>query len=521
MADAPKLNSATDATAAKYAPLSAMAVVSLALGGLYLFLLALFGYLAYQAKQPLLEWWLFALPAVGMFLAFIARRQIRTSEGARTGEGFANAGWWVCLISGACYLAYLVANDLAVRADSERAVVQWADKLAQANPADPADKPTWEAFERTLDPGSPQIGNPASAFAPVAAVQYGQFRDTPLLVLWSRNRQAAKFSPNGLRKWELSTDGKLTCEAAGTLSCPEGEFQVVVPMQRVSDAKKESRWQVVPVGGYKFLELETVSRTKYGWMVVGLEQSAMRTADQYFDLMHAGNPMFGTHPQLVLAGWTYGPSVADDRFVSGRRSAEYTERLTDPLALELRKALVGPTALIIGPTDPSAATPGFFTRSDGQPHTDAPYVRPDGQKVERALSSLRRVWELPGTSLILPGYRSRLRNPDMAQRNPLLDTSDPARVLVKVPVDFAPRREEFTGKTFSSGRLVLVCDDPAAVKEVNAAREDAIAGRDRPKLDPPTELRSFPFRVLRFETDLLPVSPPEMTQQSAPGGMGG
>ena len=167
------------------------------------------------------------------------------------------------------------------------------------------------------------------------------------------------------------------------------------------------------------------------------------------------------------------------------------------------------------------ATAGAVAVLTDEPLTDAPFARPDGQKVERGLASVRRVWEQPTLSQITPAYDSRHRQPDLAPKFPLIDTADPARVVVKVPVDFHPRREDFPGKTFTTGYLVLACDDPVAVKELAAARDAAKAGRDKPTKDHPGTARPFPFRVVRFETDLMPVSAPEMTGGGGGGGMGG
>ncbi len=511
MADAPKLNSATDATAGRYATLSWLAVLSLVVAVLFVVLLLWLSWQAYSTGQPLMQWWLFVFPVAGVLLAFVARREVQNSEGARTDKGMAGAAWWACVVGGACYFAYLLANDLAVRAESEQVVVKWADKLAAAKPAEAGDKATWEAFEKTLDPGSPMVGNPQAAYLPQVAMHYGQFRNTPLLLVWARNRDAATFTPNGLRTWDLATDGKLTCEAAATLSCPEGDFPVVIGLQGVvADPKTKVRtWQVVPGQQFKFIDLDTAPRTRYGWMIDDLQREAANAADQFF-LAYGSVPPFG-------------PSLAIDRYMGPHRSADYTERLGKPEGLAFRLMLVGPSAILVGPTDPTQVpaadrSPHFFTGTSGQPHTDAPFTRPDGQKVpDGGLSTLQKVWAQPTLSLIGPAFRSRLRNPDMAPRFPLVDTADPARVVVKVPVDFHPRRDEFTGKTFSTGLLVMVCDDPAALKDLTAARDDAKAGRDKPKAEYPGPSRPFPFRVVRFESDLLPVAAPE----AQPGGPGG
>lgn len=533
MADAPKLNSATDATAARYAPLSWAAVASLATAVVFVLTLLALGWNAYSNGQPLFMPLLFVLPAQGIFLAFLARRHIRNSEGARTGEGYANVGWWTCVVVGACYFAYLIANDLSVRTEAEAQMADWAYDLGKGNPADPSDPHVWRAYEGTLDPGAPMLVNPrdkkradtpplpapTAAHSPQGAIPYSQFRDSPLLLVWARNRDAAKFTPNGLRNWELSPDGKLGCEVAGTLSCPEGEFPLVVPMVATTAPKTKKRsWQVMPGQRYQYAELDRASRTKYGWLIAALERGAFVTADQCVDLLHMPPP--------------FGPAAAVDRFVAGRRDPEYTEAVKRGVVG--RQMLVGSPALWVGATDPLKATAAdrpaaFFTRANGQPLTDDAYARPDGSRVTNGLTDLREAWEWPSFSRLQVASANRpnlpyFRAPELAPKFGLVDTSDPARVVVKVPVDFQPRRDEFIRSrgTFSTGHLVLVCDDPAVLQELAQARQEAKDGKDKPKKEPPpgTVERTFRFRVVRLESDLLPVLSPE-SMQGAPGGPGG
>jgi hypothetical protein len=493
MADAPKLNSATDATATRYAPLSWAAVASLAVAVVFALTLLALGWNAYSNGQPLFMPLLFALPALGIFLAFLARRHIRNSEGARTGEAYANVGWWTCVVVGACYFAYLIANDLSVRTEAESRMAEWADDLGKGNPTDPTDPHVWRAFEGTLDPGAPVIVNPrewdrskprptplavpAAAHSPQAAGPFAQFRNTPLLLVWARNRDAARFTPNGLKIWDLSPDGKLRCEVAGTLTCPEGEFPAVVPMAATSDPKKKKRsWQVVPTPQFQYAELDRAARTRYGWLVLALERRAFEAADQ-----------------TLVDAW-------------------------------LRQ-------------QPPAVPPAddFFARSNGQPHTNDPFTRPDGTKVSDARAVLREVWErpraaglgVPAAPTALPGFpktATGFRTPEVAPRFALVDTSDPARVVVRVTVDFKPPRDEYRrSKQFYTGHLVLVCDDPAVLKELAQARQEAVDGKDRPKTEPPPELgdRPFPFRVIRLESDLMPLLVPEAGPAGAGGPPGG
>lgn len=511
MADAPKLNSATDATSAKYAPLSWLALLALLVAVLFVLLLLVLGWNAYSAGQPLMEVGLFVLPAAGLLLAFIARRQIRTAEGARTGEGYANAAWWICVVVGACYAAFLLATDLAVRADAEKELLRWTDKLHQAG-GESADQPVREAYAKTLDPaaGAAVFNNPAAVHGPQNALAFAHFRHSPLVLIWGRNRDTAKLVPNGLQKWEVTPDGKLQCVAAATLKCPEGEFPVYVPMQGTTDPNTKVRsWQVQP--GQKYLDPELASFTRYGWLMAALEWRSVEAASQFCSVLNGAPP--------------FAQSAAVDNFIARSRPVAHTEAVVK--GLEARLLLAGPSALVFGPTEPTRPDPKgdpktdprpayFFARTNGQPMTDDEYTRPDGGKMRDGLKTLQKLWELPSASGLRLSPDARLRPAEVAPRYPIVDTSDPARVLFKVVVDFVPPRDDYRG-LFTTGYLVLACDDPAVLKELSEAK--AAGGpltRERPEW---AATRTFNYRVLRLETDLVPITPPP--KQTAGDPMGG
>ena len=491
MADAPRLNSATDATAAKYAPLSGLAVAAVAVAALFVLVLAVMAVQAYSVGLPLLNGLLFVLPAAGIALAFIARRQIRNSEGARTGEQYANLAWWVCVVVGSCYLMYWVSTELFIRAEADRAMTGWADKFRKANPADPADPAVRAAFIQTLDPGKSEAiaRNPRLLQTPEMGLPIAQFRNSHLLLISARNPDATLVS-HGLRTWDMLPDGRLKCEVAGTLKCAEGEFPVVVPMEGVSTDKGRV-WMVQPL--LKYLDPDQASRTRYGWLIAALDVRAQQLADQFVATLR-------TYPLQL------GQAAAVAAFLSGRADPAYAENLLRT-TLE-RSVLAGGTALVGERSDPGDA---FFARGDGQPMTDAEYDRPDGGKAAGGLTALRRVWADADAANLATAWRSKLTPADMAVRNVLVEVADD-RVLFKVPVEFVPRLPEFqnTPGLYAIGRLVFACDDPALLQELNAARA---AGGPLSR-DVPADLRErvFPYRLLRFESDLVPLSAPRPTQ---------
>src|SRR6478609_9674005 len=92
------VNPSDPAAQSGYAPISWTAVASLAIAVLFVLVLLMTGYMAWKDKQPLLQSWLLVFPALAVLLAFIARRQIAASEGTRTGQIYATAGWWAAVV---------------------------------------------------------------------------------------------------------------------------------------------------------------------------------------------------------------------------------------------------------------------------------------------------------------------------------------------------------------------------------------------------------------------------------------
>lgn len=512
MADAPKLNSATDATAARYAPLSGLAVTSLVVAVVFVLVLLVFAVPAWLGGQPLLEWWLLVFPAVGIALAFVARRQIRNSEGARTGEGYANAGWWMCVVAGACYLTYWMATEMGVRSDAERAMTTWAEKFRGGNPNDPNDPAMREAYLKTLDPG--QVGsftaNPKLLQAPQYAMPLARLRNSPLLLVSARNKDATTLVPLGLREWKVLPEGKMECQVAATLKSPEGEFPVLVEMQGVN-TEKGRVWQIRPNQAY--CDPDRGTRTRYGWLVATLDRDAQSLSEQFVNVLRVFPPQFGQ-------------SAAVDGFISGRATPAYVDALLK--SSTERMMLVGGAGVSGGHPDPGEA---FFARGNGQPMTDGEYDRPDGVKGTGGLTLLRGVWTDANSTKLAPAWWSKLTPPEAMVRNtaievePTADKNGIARVLFRVPVEFQPREGDFltTPNAFASGKLVFVLDDKAVLDELTAARS-AAAG-EKPSREPPADLltRRYPLRLLRLESDLVPVSAPAPppSQQGGPGGQGG
>ena len=131
--------------------MSWVATVAAAASVLFLLVLGIFGYFSFVNKRPLIEIGLLAMPAVALALCFAARRIIRNSEGTRTdllyGVNLVNTAWWLSLVLGLCYGAYLIAIDYAVHREAEGEMERWI-KLVKSG----GEEDIPRAFWLTIDP---------------------------------------------------------------------------------------------------------------------------------------------------------------------------------------------------------------------------------------------------------------------------------------------------------------------------------------------------------------------------------
>jgi hypothetical protein len=260
----PRLASADPGKEPGYAPISWTAVAALALAVFFALLMAVIVFSAFRKGQQAVEPWLLFFPAVVLVLVFVARRQIRASEGTRAGERYANMAWWVAIVCGLGYVTYLGTIELLIRRQANQEFVTWSNYLKDLNPTDPKDPNFYHAVHMTLDPGvrgSVPASEPARIEATFRQAVAGM-RGADLTRLCYRNRGVIEFRPQGLREWQQKPT-EITCTLTATAVTPEGEHGLVVPMRAVIDEKtKNRRWQIVPVPtGY----VQSKLLTPYGW----------------------------------------------------------------------------------------------------------------------------------------------------------------------------------------------------------------------------------------------------------------
>ena len=231
---APALSSTADTI--PYVPVSWMAVAAIAVASLFVGILLALGLSAFLAKKPLIQPELLAFPAIGVVLSFAARRVIRNAEGTRTGENLANNAWWICVIAGLGYAAYLLAIDFAIRRDARSELERWIEHIKTG------DEVSFNtAFLRTREPGQ------RSTIRPDDTAQIkGRFRDEyvafeqcDLVRIAQRNKGASDFTAGVVKEWTTR---------AGGVDCAALTVPVTVRIARMSPVVSGWWCSTRPVG---------------------------------------------------------------------------------------------------------------------------------------------------------------------------------------------------------------------------------------------------------------------------------
>lgn len=472
----PRLPSADPGTHAAYAPLSWTAVASLTIALLFIILIAGLGFVAIRRGQPMIESWLLFFPALAILLAFVARRQIRAAEGTRAGESYANMGWWLAVVGGLCYIAYLAATDFMIRQAANREFASWVEKLKNIDLSNPSDPAIYEACYLTLEPGARTAFRPADTapFENARRNELAWFRQVDVVRVCGRNRGNVEVRIEGLRDWTLKPT-EITCTLAATILTPEGEHEIVVPMRAIVDEKKNRQWQIAPQpDGY----VKGYNLTRYGWMVQYAEISGRNFVQDF--LAFTSTP--GQSPVAYKA--FVQPGVAPQDGIKHFTSMVNT--------LDSRSALTGTAGGTYAPQTPGMAEylrDKMFTKPGG--------ARPTDLELERFLM----FWN--GSRLLT--YGTILKNQPDTNATAWIENDRP---VVRVPAEFGIGGD---GRSATAARAKVIVAIPADaqhsfLKELSEAKANTASSTKTS--EPPKELQSvvLPWRVVRVESDLVAVA---------------
>jgi hypothetical protein len=483
MTRSPSLPSTADAN--PYVPVSWMAVAAVVVAGLFALLLLAFGSFAFINKKPLLMEELLILPVIAIVLSFAARRMIRNSEGTRTGEKLANTAWWMSLILGLCYVAYLFAFDLAIRQEARGEVDKWMDYVKKGT-----DEDILLAFHRTLPPGKRQsVGaSDATQMQLLYRDDLLVFRNSDLLKLAQRNHDF-QFTP-GAVTW-VYKPGAIEANVAGTVKCPEGTFPVSIALKGLEGVTAAEgggggrQWTVTRPQTGGFIDQALAARTRYGWLVLLLELDGSNYGIQFID--HAALGPLGLPyvyrgfvvPNGDRLGWG---AVAADRILqlafAVPAQAMNNAGYTDYLEHHLYKGRNG--------TEPSADKKAQFLTS----------------------------WNTFGLRRAGDRLKDGGGGPiDKESQITVTETAVQVRVPVEIPLLSTGSKHEV-----ARGRVVVECTDPKLLAELKQLKEEAKP--DQGTTSPPEDLgrRKISWRVLRIESDMVPVN---IIPPGGPGGRGG
>lgn len=452
-----------------YAPIAWTAVAALAVAIGFAVILLYLTVASYFKGLPLTDSWIPFVPALVVVLAFVARRQIRASEGTRTGEVYANAAWWIAVVTGVAFVAYLLAVNFTVQRDARNVFNGWAENLRDLDAFQPADPNLLEACWLTLPPGTrPASKKDAARIEAAFGDSLAAFRQVDLIRVCQRNRGSLTLTAQGLKDWTVRA-GEITCVLTASLGCAEGEYGMELPMRASVDDKGVRRWQIQPAGQGGYVKSRTL--TRYGWETTGLEADALiacrRLTAQLGQPNHAGAVYLGFVRQAV----------------NPARSIETLSRYYS--IAEMVGAVAGPVVMTaadpLPPNWQSDLVQNVFTKPDGKP-----LGRPEAE----------RVLALWMSGQVAPAGAILKKNLDV---NGVLAVSTDI-VEFRMPVEMPAPGTGSTPAVYR-GRLVFRLP-PDAARAVIAARQAVGTGGERFS-QPPDDLTltARPWRLVRFETD--------------------
>lgn len=479
----PSLPSTADAV--PYVPVSWLAVAADTVAGSFALTLLALGTSAFVNKKPLLEDWLLALPAVAIVLSFAARRVIRNSEGTRTGENLANYAWWVSVVLGLCYIAYLFAIDFAIRRDARGEVERWVGLIEKGTEND-----LDAALLRASPPSKRQGISLGDKFLIRTRLRNEEivFRTCDLVQLIQRNKGEVDFTPGGVT-W-THRPGQVDCVLNGTLKCPEGIFPIIVPLQGMEGVTGPEgggggrQWSIVKPITTGFIDNARAARTEYGWSLAMLQADGAQFGKAFVNHMAPGPT---AHPYLYRG--FIAPGSDPGAWAALALGLDPNGPLTPQMTTISHLAFVAPVRVALGDAGYADYMANQFYKKEGggEPTAD--------QK--------KKFFETYNVLGLRPAG-DRLKDPgggaiDKEDVITVTDTAIEVRVPVEIPVIGSGKMEA------SRGRLLVVCNDRTVIEDLKKLKGSANSAVST--LSPPEGMsRRIAWRVVRVESDMLPVN---------------
>ena len=457
-----------------YVPVSFLAVAAgLAAGTLILALLG-FGLIAYRDHKPLIELELFtSLAVAAVVLSFAARRVVRNSEGTRTGTLFGidlpNAAWWTGVVLGLSYATYMFAVEYSIRKDAEHEVKIWLDYVQKGDP-----ESLNRAFHRCQE-----VGLRRTVRADDGAAMETRWRDNYVafqqcdLVLASARNPGTTFELGGLRDWSYTPAG-VECVFTATMTNAEGVFPIRIPLRApetrgVPGETGGRQWQVV-FQAAGFIQPDNARITPYGWNVMPMAANG----GEFGRTFTARCGHRESRPQAILDSAVTDPAL---------RAA------LEPYRIELQSARL---AMLGGAVEANASANRVIYDTLADRFSTLPGgAAPSADQKQK----FRDIWNGTGFNRVGERYRE---NSDQHDRLTFTDS----RIELRIPVEIALPSIQ---TEIARGRLLLVCTDTATIARMKELRDSASPSNATTTSPEGFQLKSYPWKVLRLESDLKPV----------------
>lgn len=444
-----------------YQPLSGYAVAAVVVAGLFAVVLVALVVVGLTSNRTPLTYQVLALAVAGVVLAVVGRSHIRNSEGTRTGVRLANGAWWVCVLGGAGFGAFLLANEFVLRAESKRKTEAFFEALKAGKEHEAFhDHVLPPELRGRADPGTPEF---ETVYTPAGYPIFGGHR---LLQAFRRNGSTVQFDHIGSRDVGQEGEG-FKATHSYRITVAEGVFVVQLKLVATEAKTGKPQWHIQAGQGFGITEPSWEYFSEYGRLVMETEQEAGDFARRWMMDVSSARPGLA-HLYLV-------PLAEREKGTAVRHVAAY---------------MAGGTVFAVPPaggTDQEfdqLLKAGFFRK-------DAAGNALSGAKA----AELRTQWSSPTI-----GPASAARRGPIAGASAELGSFAVSRdgVTVGVEADLVFGRG---GMQYVPVTVGITCPDPALVALLTAARDKGPTA----KADGSMSIRTLPprdWRIAWFQTTM-------------------
>jgi hypothetical protein len=462
----------SDTDSPEYRPVSSLAVGALILGLIFSIILLGIIFFSVVSNRPTYVSGFLVIPLLGMLLAFFARLRIQQAEGVLSGSSVAAFAWWLCVLTGGGYGAYIFATGSAIKKQSDNfAVREYFEKLRE--------KKVDEAFVRTLAGG--RQGNfvpEASDFSARLENEYAQelqgFRTRESVNFFQRHGDLIKINLHGVRSWDYEKEG-YTLINVYRFTSPEGIHETTVALTS-SQVKDDPRrlWQIQEVGEENQPSFRMIQPTTYFRLAFEFINEARAFRQAWMESIAMGRRV---------------QAIGMQKTVKERQEIEstYFAKLVALGGFAWDQIPKAPSDVVVGKS--------LFRLTDNQLPS------------EKDIETFGKIW---GTGRFIPGEQNR-GNP---QGYPRLKFTDSGELMAGWPVSFPlPGVSESTP---GYGVLWFTMKNEEIVSKIKEAYE---AGKANPNQKDQSDYvirgrtKIADWQLAFIETNLKPLPAPPMEQR--------